>query len=206
MEVETFGFKHIRHLLYVDGKDDELLADFFAGRTALTAQLEERLYRQYWGKLMGVTMRYIPDREMAREVVNDSFVKAFDKLSTFKGEGDDRLAIFFAWLVRITVNTAIDRIRVQRTVPSMSSIDMLENHPAVAMDDGLQVADILRLVHGLPDLHRIVFNLHELEGYSHEEISKLMGIPASSSRVYLTKAKQGLRALYINYFGGRHNG
>ncbi len=190
----------------MDGKDDEYLADIFDGRAGLTAELEEKLYSQYWGKLMGVARRYVPDRETAREIVNDSFVKAFSKLSTFRGEGDDKPVMLKAWLVRITVNTAIDRWRTQRTLPEMTSIDRLESHPAVEMDDRLQVDDILRLLQGLPDLHRIIFNLYELEGYSHEEIGKMMEIPASSSRVYLAKAKQGLRALYINYFGGRYDG
>src|SRR5690606_38307419 len=154
----------------------------------------------------GVARRYIPLRETAREVVNDSFVKAFRKLTTFDGDGDDKKAMLEAWLVRITVNTAIDRLRAQRTLPDTVAIDGLENHPAVEMDDTLGVEDILQLLQGLPDLHRIVFNLYELEGYAHEEIAKLMDIPASSSRVYLAKAKQGLRALYIKYVGGRHDG
>lgn len=201
-----FGFKQTGQLLYVDGREDELLADILSGQGNLTAQQEEQLYRLYWGRLMGVAKRYMVDRETAREVVNDSFVKAFDRFSGFRGEGPDKSTAFSAWLVRITVNTAIDRLRVQRTVPETTSLDQLENHPAVKMDDGLQVNDILRLLEGLPVMHRIVFNLYELEGYRHDEIAELLQIPASSSRVYLTKAKQGLRALYIKYFGGRHDG
>ena len=206
--MEARNFRHIRlgHLLYVDEKDDDFLADIFEGRVHLTAEMEEGLYSRYWGKLMAVARRYVPARETAREVVNDSFVKAFRKLSTLKGNGDDKKAVLEAWLVRITVNTAIDRLRAQRTLPDTLAIDGLENHPAVEMDDTLDVEDILRLLQGLPELHRIVFNLYELEGYSHDEIGQLMGIPASSSRVYLAKAKQELRALYIKYFGGRHDG
>ena len=206
MEAKNFRYTRLGYLLYVDEKDDDFLADIFKGRTRLTAEMEERLYSRYWGKLMGVARRYIPAREMAREVVNDSFVKAFRKLPTLKGEGDDKQAVLEAWLVRITVNTAIDRLRSQRTLPDTVAIDGLENHPAVEMDNTLGVEDILQLLQGLPDLHRVVFNLYELEGYAHDEIAQLLGIPASSSRVYLTKAKQGLRALYGNYFGGRHDG
>lgn len=206
MRTETFGFNRIRQLLYVDGKDDELLADLFHAGGNPTPQLEERLYRRYWGRLMGVAMRYMPDRETAREVVNDSFVKAFMNLSSFRGGEGDKPAVLYAWLTRITVNTAIDRLRAQRNWLTTSSIDILESHPAVEMDDRLEVGDILRLLQDLPDQHRVVFNLYELEGYAHEEIGQLLGIPASSSRVYLSKAKQELRALYINYFGGRHDG
>lgn len=190
----------------MDERDDDFLADIFEGRPRLTAEQEEWLYSRYWGKLMGVARRYIPNRDTAREVVNDSFVKVFRKLSTFEGKGDDKRAVLEAWLVRITVNTAIDRLRAQRVTPETVAIDRLEHHPAVEMDDTLAVEDILRMLQELPDLYRIVFNLYELEGYSHEEIGQLMAIPASSSRVYLAKAKQGLRALYINYVGGRNDG
>ncbi len=206
MEARNFGYIRLRYLLYVDEKDDDYLADIIEGRIGLTAESEEWIYSQYWGKLMGVARRYMPDRETAREIVNDSFVKAFRKLPTFEGKGDDRKAVLEAWLVRITVNTAIDRLRAQRTLPQTVTIEGLESHPAVEMDDTLQVNEILHMLQGLPDLHRVIFNLYELEGYSHEEIGKMMGIPASSSRVYLTKAKQGLRALYVKYFGGRHDG
>lgn len=206
MEARNFGHTRLGYLLYVDEKDDDYLADIFDGRVGLTADFEERLYSRYWGKLMAVARRYMPDREASREIVNDSFVKAFNKLPTFQGRGDDRKAVLEAWLVRITVNTAIDRLRAQRTRPETVAIDGVESHPAVEMDNTLQVDDILRMLQGLPDLHRIIFNLYELEGYSHEEIGKMMGIPASSSRVYLTKAKQALRALYVKYFGERHDG
>ena len=206
METQKFGLKRLGNLLYVDGKDDVYFAEIFDSGTGLTPELEERFYRLYWGKLMGVAHRYMPDRESAREVVNDSFVKAFKKLPAFRGEGPDKSVILLAWLTRITVNTAIDRLRVLRTWPEMVSIDKVENQPTVEMDDRLQLEDMLRLIQGLPDLHRVVFNLYELEGYSHEEIGQMMKIPTSSSRVYLAKAKQELRALYINYFGGRYDG
>lgn len=206
MEARNFGYIRFGYLLYVDEKDDDFLADIFDGGTALTAELEEWLYSQYWGKLMGVARRYIPDRETAKEVVNDSFVKAFDRLSTFRGDGDNRKAVLEAWLVRITVNTAIDQLRSQRTLLDTVSIDGLESHPSVEIDDTLEVNDMLRMLQELPDLHRLVFNLYELEGYSHEEIGKMLKIPTSSSRVYLTKAKQGLRAIFIKFFGGQNDG
>lgn len=203
-------FKRIRHLLYVDEREDEFLADIFDdisnGRVVPTVQQEERLYSQYWGQLMGVAKRYMSDRETAREIVNDSFVKAFRGLSSFKGDGLDKVAVFRAWLLRITVNTAIDRLRAERIMPETLSLDELDGLTMVEIFDTLQVDDILMLLKRLPDIHRAIFNLYELEGYSHDEIGEMMGIPTSSSRVYLAKAKQRLRELYIKYFGGRHDG
>lgn len=196
----------------MDRKKDKFLTDIFnsllKGKTVLTSKQEERLYERYWGKLMAVAQRYVSDRESAREIVNDSFVKAFDKLSTFKGKGKgkDTAIVFQAWLVRITVNTAIDRYRADISLTKVLSLDELYNHPTVEMDDRLQLEDILMLLHKLSDLYRIVFNLYELEGYSHEEIGKMLEISTSSSRVYLAKAKQELRILYHHYFGGLSHG
>lgn len=74
---------------------------------------------------------------------------------------------------------------------------------AAAVDTGstviahLNAHDILRMLDKLPHAHRMVFNLYEVDGYSHDEIAGLMGIPASSSRVYLTRAKEKLRKLVI---------
>lgn len=209
MSTLYFELERIQHLRYVDGKEDKfvtgILDRIFNDNAVLTPEQEEGLYRQYWGILMGVAQRYVANRETAREVVNDSFVKAFNKLSSFRGKGPDRPIILKAWLIRITVNTAIDRLRSE-TLSSTLSLNGLETQLTVEMEDGLQVSDILMLLHELPDLHRIIFNLYELDGYSHKEIGEIMGIPTSSSRVYLTKAKQKLRVLYNKYFGGRHDG
>jgi|GEM_PF-249885 len=201
-----FVFKLTGQLRYVDDKEDGLLADILSGRGSLTHQQEEQLYGLYWGKLMGLARRYVVDRETAREVVNDSFIKAFDGFGDFRGDDAERPAAFRAWLTRITINTAIDRLRKQRTTPESVSIDQLENHPTVEMDDRLQVEDILGLLEQLPVMQRIIFNLYELEGYKHTEIAELLEIPASSSRVYLTKAKQELRALYTKHIAGRYDG
>jgi RNA polymerase sigma-70 factor (ECF subfamily) len=59
----------------------------------------------------------------------------------------------------------------------------------------LNANDILKLLAGLPRIHRTVFNLYEIDGYSHDEIAVILNIPASSSRVYLTRAKEKLREL-----------
>lgn len=60
----------------------------------------------------------------------------------------------------------------------------------------LNAQDILKLLNTLPDIHRVIFNMYEIEGFSHDEISKMLNIPESSSRVYLTRAKSKLRELY----------
>lgn len=194
----------------MSGKKDEFLTDTLNHISydppILTPQQEESLYRLCWGQMMAVAIRYIPDRETAREIVNDSFIKAFRSISSFKGDGEHKAATFRAWLVRITINTAIDRFRAERSIPETMQLDDIKDHPHVEVEDRLDIEDILMLLKELPQLHRIVFNLYEIEGYSHHEIGEMIDIPTSSSRVYLAKAKQKLRELYINYFRKGHHG
>jgi RNA polymerase sigma-70 factor (ECF subfamily) len=70
----------------------------------------------------------------------------------------------------------------------------------VNASDKLFAEDILKLLERLPEIQRIIFNLYEIEGYAHEEIGKMLNIPDSTSRTYLTRAKQRLRKLYIEEF------
>jgi RNA polymerase sigma factor (sigma-70 family) len=150
---------------------------------------QERLYKHFYGYAMGVGLRYAFNHDDALEVANDSFIKVFTSIQTFNTEQP-----FKPWLRKIIVNTAIDRrrrelkylqdVEIDQAVTVQSSAHIIER---------LTAQDILKLLDELPDLLRMVFNLHEIDGYSHEEISALLNIPASSSRVYLSRAKNKLK-------------
>ncbi|MCD0489748.1 RNA polymerase sigma factor [Pedobacter sp. MC2016-14] len=178
--------------------DQILFREIIKGLGSRDNKIQERIYKLYWGYLMGVAMRYLQDRDTAKEVVNDSFIKAFKNMYDFKHDDvlDDFKKTFKSWLARITARTALDRIRSNKTM--LSYVDEYTEHPTnhVYVDDKLHVEDILKLLHRLPDLHKTVFNLYEIEGFSHDEIAKMIHIPESSSRTYLTRAKQKLRELY----------
>ncbi|WP_432712137.1 RNA polymerase sigma factor [Pedobacter sp.] len=162
-------------------------------------RIQETIYSFYWGYLMGVASRYIKDRSVAMEVVNDSFVKSFKRMYDFNppADTDEFEKTFRAWLAKITVRTALDKIRINK-----SPLNFVESYDNMDVDyvesnNQLHVEDIMKLLFQLPDLHRTVFNMYEVEGFSHEEISKILVIPTSSSRTYLTRAKQRLRQLYL---------
>lgn len=175
-----------------------MFQEIIAGLGARDERVQERIYVHYWGYLMGISTRYFKDRNAAKEVVNDSFMKAFKTMYDFRHDHNllDFQKIFKAWLAKITVRTALDRIRSSKSV--LSYIDEYEEGTVgyVEVEERLFAEDILKLLHGLPDLHRTVFNLYEIEGFSHDEIASLLTIPVSSSRTYLTRAKQKLRELY----------
>lgn len=174
-----------------------------AGLSSRDDRVQERIYIQYWGYLMGIATRYFKDRNIAREVVNDSFMKAFRTMYDFKYNNNltDFQKSFKSWLSTITVRTALDKLRANKTL-----VSYLEDYEEVAevyveVEVRLFANDILKLLHELPDLHRAVFNLYEIEGFSHDEIADQLTIPVSSSRTYLTRAKQKLRELYKKSIG-----
>ena len=153
---------------------------------------QEMLYKQFYGYAMGVGLRYLSDRNDSLEVVNDAFIKVFKTISQFEND-----KLFKPWLRKIIVNTAIDRRRKDLKLLYQTSLDQAEyvSHKAVATDN-LDAADILKLLSCLPEVQRVVFNMYEIDGYSHEEIGQSLNIPASSSRVNLSRAKEKLRNLW----------
>ncbi|GHT34048.1 DNA-directed RNA polymerase sigma-70 factor [Bacteroidia bacterium] len=151
---------------------------------------QKELYDKYSRKMMGVCLRYVNDRETARDVLQDGFVKVFSNIDAFTGEGS-----FEGWMRKIFVNSALEYLR--RT-------DVLRD--AVALDGTFELTDpdhsalsaitaneLLEMVQSLPSGFRTVFNLFAIEGYSHKEIGEMLGITESTSRSQYTRAKQLLQ-------------
>lgn len=161
------------------------------------------LYKRFYGYLMAVSIRYVKDDMEAEDVVNESFVKVFNKVHGFSFENDDDVLEkkFKAWIARITVNTSIDKLRMKKdnyALDDLTDADLISH--AVKVSTSLEENDIMKLLNSLTDIQRSIFNLYEIEGYSHEEIGKMLQIPESTSRTYLTRAKARLRQLYMEQF------
>jgi RNA polymerase sigma-70 factor (ECF subfamily) len=149
----------------------------------------ELLYKQFYGYAMSIALRYSNSREEACEIINDSFMKAFDKLDQYDNQNS-----FKGWLRRILINTSIDYYR--KNIKHTAVMD-IEKADTETLDpdiiDQLSANDILGVLRDLPEILRIIFNMYEIEGYSHNEISEQLGIPSSTSRTYLARAKKKLR-------------
>ena len=175
------------------------LEDLLKGCLQNKDKAKEMLYKSFYGYLMGVVLRYLNDRNDAEEVVNDCFVKIFKHIAsfTFPENKDELQKAFKGWTARISSRTAIDFLRTKKVKIYVDDIED-NQHPVTEVNviSQLHVQDILSLLNGLPETQKLIFNLYEIEGYSHDEISKLLNITGSSSRVYLTRAKNKLRELY----------
>jgi RNA polymerase sigma factor (sigma-70 family) len=152
---------------------------------------QELLYKQFYGYAMGISARYSLNSDDALEVVNDAFIKVFNNINTYNTDKP-----FRAWLRTIVVNTAIDRRRKELKHQANMDIDTAVgiggNATAI---ESLNAQDILKLMKKLPQIQLTIFNMYEIDGYNHDEIGKILNLPASSSRVYLSRAKDKLRQL-----------
>lgn len=173
--------------------------EVLAGCLKQDNKCKEMVYKSFYGYLIAVILRYVKERADAEELVNDSFIKIFKNIHTFRHPADPEQLqnAFRAWSAKISARTAIDHLRSRKTFLNVDDIpeDKHQASSETAITE-LNVQDIMKLINALPDTHRIIFNMYEIEGYSHDEIAKTLEIPVSSSRVYLTRAKNKLRQLY----------
>lgn len=152
---------------------------------------QRALFERYAGKMMAVCLRYARHRLEAEDILQESFVKVFDKLEKFQFKGS-----FEGWVRRIVINTALKNN--QRKSYSNEKIG-IEHFPEKAQEPiafaSLGEQDLLKMIAQLPEGYRAVFNLYAIEGYSHKEISEMLNIKESTSRSQLVKARKMLQAL-----------
>ncbi|MBR4771837.1 MAG: sigma-70 family RNA polymerase sigma factor [Bacteroidales bacterium] len=155
---------------------------------------EPRAQRELYDKLapamLAVCQRYMKDREAAKDVMQDGFVRLFDKISSYKGDGS-----FEGWARKLFVNTALMQLRRN---DALKFSDNIEDSQAMQMThsntlEKMGADEILELVNSMPDGFRTVFNLYVIEGYSHEEIAGMLSISEGGSRSQLSHARAWLR-------------
>jgi len=156
---------------------------------------QNELFNKYYRLMLGICLRYANDREEAKEILQEGFIKVFRSIESFKFEGN-----LISWIKRIIINTAIDKYRklttqpVSVTLEPTSSIDYDEN-----IIDKLNADDLLACINQLPLGYRTVFNLFVIEGYSHKEIGEKLNISEGTSKSQLFKAKQLLQEMISKF-------
>ncbi len=160
---------------------------------------QKELYNRFARKMLGVCLRYINDRETARDIMQDSFVKVFTSLDTYSGSG-----AFENWMRKIFINSALEYLRKADVLREASDWDsMAEPVESVSVSaiSELSAAELMKLIRSLPSGFRTVFNLFAIEGYSHREIASMLDITESTSRSQYTRARQLLQKKVKELFG-----
>ncbi len=151
---------------------------------------QRTLYELYSPKMLTVCLRYVGDRERARDVLHDGFITVFEKIDTFNASGS-----FEGWLRRIFVNTALMYLRkgdVLKFSGELSDVDRELSVESSVMGN-ITSGELMRLIATMPDGFRTVFNMYAIEGYSHQEIAKELNISEGSSRSQLSRARGWLQ-------------
>jgi RNA polymerase sigma-70 factor (ECF subfamily) len=165
-------------------QDFPLLAGLKRGERSI----QTTCYKEYYGRMMAVVLRYTSSREDAKEIINSSFLNAFKSVHNYSGSGS-----FEGWLRTIVKRAAIDHCRkyVYNKAPQH---EILEFDASVYNDaiSQLQADDFLKLIDQVPPASRAVFNLFAIEGYGHREISETLGISEGTSKWHLSNARKKL--------------
>lgn len=156
------------------------------------------IYTTYSGKLFGVCLHYVKDREVANDLLHDSFIVIFSSLDQLR----DRSRIE-PWMCSIVRNIALKHLRNTKKMPETG----LESIPEPAFEENtaniseIPLNDLLKVIDELPEQYGKVFRLSVLDGLSHKEIGEIMGIAPHSSSSNLARAKQMLRKVISQNWG-----
>lgn len=170
--------------------------DLVVGCSKNDRQYQEILYRKYFPKAMGLIMYHVGDKEKALEIVNQGFLKVFQKIHTIQ----DAQALE-AWIKTIMMRTRSDYFRkdakyLKAVILEEPKQERSENR---TLND-LYFKDIIRLLDKLPPASAEVFRLYAVEGYKHQEIAQQLGISAGTSKWHLSAARQKLKELIQEYY------
>ncbi len=151
---------------------------------------QQILWKLYARKMMSICLRYCDSREEAEDVMQDGFIKVFEKIGQWQGSGP-----LGGWIRTIMVNTALTYLRSRNKWRNSVDLDAAEELDAEEVDAVSKMNEIslLNLIEKMPTGYRTVFNLFAIEGYGHQEIAEAMGISESTSKTQFLKAKNWLK-------------
>ena len=156
---------------------------------------QKMLYRVFYSYGMSICLRYADSREEAAEILNDGFMKIFSNLKKF-----DFNKPFRPWLRKIMVNLSINRYHQKKRKVETEKISNHNESDSEKILSGISYQEVIELIQKLPPSYRTVFNLYVIDGYSHEEIAKMLGISVGTSKSNLFKAKDQLKKIVGDFF------
>ena len=146
-------------------------------------QAQAEVYQLFSGKLFALSLKYSRNKVDAEDVLQDSFITIFQKVTQFKNNGS-----FEGWLKRIAINTALQRYR-KPAVFNLVSEENIKEVEVEVDEESISLDYLLTIIQELPDRYRLVFNLYVLDGYSHKEIATLLDISQGTSKSNLARAR-----------------
>jgi RNA polymerase sigma factor (sigma-70 family) len=173
--------------LHVEGQSSSL-EELIRGCSRNERGAQEAMYKQFYGRMMGVVRRYIDYPEQAEEVLNNGFLRAFQKIDQYTYKGS-----FEGWLRKIVFHAVADYVK--QHAKYNTQIVLVEKDQLIKKDlaDNLYYDQLLALIQTLPSSTRSVFNMYVLDGYPHKEIADILGISEGTSKWHLSEGRRILR-------------
>jgi RNA polymerase sigma-70 factor (ECF subfamily) len=166
--------------------DEELVK----GCISKAPTVQKLLFERFSKKMMGICLRYANRSEEADDMLQNGFIKVFEKIETFRGTGS-----LEGWIRKIVVNESLTYLRKNKAMKMNIDIEdakyLVPGNSHVA--ENMNEKDLLRIIQQLPVGFRTVFNMYAIEGYSHKEISDLLGISEGTSKSQYSRAKVHLQ-------------
>lgn len=149
---------------------------------------QEKLYTLFYPRMMGMVKRYIDQEMQAEEVMNNGFLRAFQKIGQYNFQGS-----FEGWLRKIVFHAVSDYVKAN--IRYSEKIMLVDKDQMVHKDhaDKLYYDQLLKLVQSLPDATRTVFNMYVMEGFAHKEIGKMLNISEGTSKWHLSEGRRILK-------------
>ncbi len=159
------------------------------------ARAQQLLYERFSSKMYAVCCRYVANRADAEDVLVTAFTKIFERFNQYRGEGS-----LEGWIRRVVVNEALTFLRRNRSMFLETDLEEADHAPDYQqLADELEAADLMRMIGNLPPGYRMVFNLYAIEGYSHQEIARQLGISENTSKSQLSRARVYLQKMLSAY-------
>jgi RNA polymerase sigma factor (sigma-70 family) len=175
----------------------EKLLHIIEGCAVQDRHCQQLLYDKFYGLCLKIAFRYVNTYEQAVEVVHDGYLKMFRNFGRFEVRDTEKVEmLLMGWIRRVIINAAIDYMR--REMNNHQNYPIPEHvwehaDDRQLSDNNLLYKELISLVKELPPAYRLVFNLHVIEGYSHPEIAKMLGITTGTSKSNLSKARAHLQ-------------
>lgn len=169
------------------------IEDIIANCKAEKAWAQEKLFKLFAPKMLGVCRRYLVNTDDARDAMQDGFVKIFLNIHKYEGRSS-----FNTWITRIMMNTAIDMVKKINKVQFVRDDYYFNDGNTPAEDDfvesdGLNQQQLLNLIDRLPNGYKLVFNMYAIDGLGHKEIGRILGISEGTSKSQLNRARAFLK-------------
>lgn len=165
--------------------DEQLVKRCIQGKRSA----QQSLYNRYADTMMAVCLRYVGQPFDAEDVLVTGFMKVFDKIEQYNGEGS-----LEGWIRKVMVNESLMFLRKKNRLPCSENLEEEASSVGVQLEESqLHADELMELLKELPDGYRTVFSLYAIEGYNHQEIAKQLGISVGTSKSQLSKARQLLK-------------